>query len=184
MFHQISAHIKPAVTIGLAAWGRQSWSVVPAFVTAQLLGAMVGQLAIVITHKPYYDQTKKLEDVLGTFSTTNSAGSRANGFATEFLGTLVLALAALVILNGPSFAGAPGAAAIGVGFLVWGLVAGLGGPSGPALNPARDLGPRIVHVLYPLKHNGSSQWWYSWVPVAAPIAGALVGVGVFTWLLG
>ena len=157
---------------------------VPAFITAQMLGAIVGQLAIVITHKPYYDQTKKLEDVLGTFSTTNSAGSRANGFATEFLGTLVLALAALVILNGPSFAGAPGAAAIGVGFLVWGLVAGLGGPSGPALNPARDLGPRIVHALYPLKNKGSSQWWYSWVPVAAPIAGALVGVGIFTWLLG
>ena len=74
MFHQISAHIKPAVTIGLAAWGRQSWSVVPAFVTAQLLGAMVGQLAIVITDKPYHDQTKKLEDLLGTFSTINPAG--------------------------------------------------------------------------------------------------------------
>ena len=67
---------------------------------------------------------------------------------------------------------------------VWGPVAGLGGPSGPALNPARDLGPRIVHALYPLKHKGSSQWWYSWVPVAAPIAGTLVGVGMFTWLLG
>jgi len=68
--------------------------------------------------------------------------------------------------------------------LVWGLVAGLGGPSGPALNPARDLGPRIVHALYPLTHKGSSQWWYSWVPVTAPILGALGGVGIFTWLLG
>ena len=86
--------------------------------------------------------------------------------------------------HGPSFAGAPGAAAIGLCFLVWSPVAGLGGPSGPALNPARDLGPRIVHALYPLKHKGSSQWWYSWVPVAAPIAGTLVGVGMFTWLLG
>jgi len=184
MFHQLSSQINPAVTIALAAWGHQSWSVVPAFVTAQMLGAMVGQLAIVVTHKPYYDQTKRLDDVLGTFATTNAAGSRGNGFATEFLGTLVLALAALVILDGPSFAGAPGAAAIGVGFLVWGLVAGLGGPSGPALNPARDLGPRIVHALYPLTHKGSSQWWYSWVPVTAPILGALGGVGIFTWLLG
>jgi glycerol uptake facilitator protein len=184
MFHQLSSQINPAVTIALAAWGHQSWSVVPAFVTAQMLGAMVGQLAIVVTHKPYYDQTKRLDDVLGTFATTNAAGSRGNGFATEFLGTLVLALAALVILDGPSFAGAPGAAAIGVGFLVWGLVAGLGGPSGPALNPARDLGPRIVHALYPLRYKGSSQWWYSWVPVTAPILGALGGVGIFTWLLG
>ena len=114
-FHQISAQINPAVTIGLAAWGRPSRSVVPAIiVTAQLLGAIVGRLDIVVTHKPYYDQTKKLDDILGTFSTINSAGSRANGFATEFLGTLVLALAALVILDGPSFAGAPGVAAIGV----------------------------------------------------------------------
>jgi glycerol uptake facilitator protein len=184
MFHQLSSQINPAVTIALAAWGHQSWSVVPAFVTAQMLGAMVGQLAIVVTHKPYYDQTKRLDDVLGTFATTNAAGSRGNGFATEFLGTLVLALAALVILDGPSFAGAPGAAAIGVGFLVWGLVAGLGGPSGPALNPARDLGPRIVHALYPLRYKGSSQWWYSWVPVTAPILGALGGVGIFTWFLG
>jgi glycerol uptake facilitator protein len=184
MFHQLSSQINPAVTIALAAWGHQSWSVVPAFVTAQMLGAMVGQLAIVVTHKPYYDQTKRLDDVLGTFATTTAAGSRGNGFATEFLGTLVLALAALVILDGPSFAGAPGAAAIGVGFLVWGLVAGLGGPSGPALNPARDLGPRIVHALYPLRYKGSSQWWYSWVPVTAPILGALGGVGIFTWLLG
>jgi len=184
MFHQLSSQINPAVTIALAAWGHQSWSVVPAFVTAQMLGAMVGQLAIVVTHKPYYDQTKRLDDVLGTFATTNAAGSRGNGFATEFLGTLVLALAALVILDGPSFAGAPGAAAIGVGFLVWGLVAGLGGPSGPALNPARDFGPRIVHALYPLRYKGSSQWWYSWVPVTAPILGALGGVGIFTWLLG
>jgi len=184
MFHQLSSQINPAVTIALAAWGHQSWSVVPAFVTAQMLGAMVGQLAIVVTHKPYYDQTKRLDDVLGTFATTNAAGSRGNGFATEFLGTLVLAFAALVILDGPSFAAAPGAAAIGVGFLVWGLVAGLGGPSGPALNPARDLGPRIVHALYPLRYKGSSQWWYSWVPVTAPILGALGGVGIFTWLLG
>jgi len=184
MFHQLSSQINPAVTIALAAWGHQSWSVVPAFVTAQMLGAMVGQLAIVVTHKPYYDQTKRLDDVLGTFATTNAAGSRGNGFATEFLGTLVLALAALVILDGPSFAAGPGAAAIGVGFLVWGLVAGLGGPSGPALNPARDLGPRIVHALYPSRYKGSSQWWYSWVPVTAPILGALGGVGIFTWLLG
>src|SRR6476620_3331610 len=105
VFHQLSSQINPAVTIALAAWGHQPWSVVPAFVTAQLLGAMFGQLAIVVTHKPYYDQTKKLDDVLGTFATINAAGSRGNGFATEFLGTLVLALAALVILDGPSFAG-------------------------------------------------------------------------------
>jgi len=83
MFHQISAQINPTVTIGLAAWRRPSWSVVPAIVTAQLLGAIVGRPAIVVTHKPYDDQTKELDDILGTFSTINSAGSRANGFATS-----------------------------------------------------------------------------------------------------
>jgi len=99
LFHQISAQIDPAVTIGLAACGRQSWSAVPAFVTAQLLGAIVGRPAIVVTHKPYYDQTEKLEDMLGTFHPSTRWAAGPNGFATEVLGALVLALAELVIVG-------------------------------------------------------------------------------------
>lgn len=178
MFAEISgAQINPAMTIGLAAWGEQPWSDVPGYLAVQMLGAMAGQCAIVVTHKPYYDNTTDPEDILATFSTINAAHSRLNGFANEFLGTMILTSAALAILRSPGFAHESGAAAIGVGFLVWGLVAGLGGPTGPALNPARDLGPRIVHSVLPLKHKGGSEWDYAWVPVLAPIAGGLAGVG-------
>ena len=184
MFHQLSSQITPAVTIALAAWGHQPWSVVPAFVTAQLLGAMLGQLAIVVTHKPYYDQTTDPEDILATFSTINAAHSRLNGFLSELLGSVILFSCALAIVHSPLTANEPAVAHLALGFLVWGLVAGLGGPTGPALNPARDLGPRMVHAVLPLKNKGSSQWDYAWVPVAAPILGGVIGVGGWYLLLG
>lgn len=185
MFGGISgSQINPAFTLGLAAWGMFPWAEVPVYITAQMLGAMAGQLAIVATHKPYYDATTDADDILATFSTVNAARSRVNGFANELLGSVVLFSCALGLVNSPLTASEPAVAHVTIGFLVWGLVAGLGGPTGPALNPARDLGPRIVHALLPLKHKGGSDWRYSWVPVAAPIVGGLVGVGGWNLLLG
>jgi glycerol uptake facilitator protein len=185
MFGGISGnHINPAFTLGLAAWGLFPWSQVAPYIAAQMLGAMAGQLAIVATHKPYYDRTTNPEDILATFSTVNAARSRTNGFLNELLGSVVLFSCALGLVNSPLTATEPGLAHVAIGFLVWGLVAGLGGPTGPALNPARDLGPRIVHALLPLRHKGPSDWGYSWVPVAAPIVGGLVGVGGWKLLLG
>jgi glycerol uptake facilitator protein len=185
MFGGISgAEINPGFTLGLAAWGLFPWSDVAPYIVAQMLGAMAGQLAIVATHKPYYDLTEDPDDILATFSTINAARSRLNGFANELLGSTVLFSCALAIVHSPLMAHEPGVAHVTVGFLVWGIVAGLGGPTGPALNPARDLGPRIVHAALPLRHKGSSDWRYSWVPVAAPILGGLVGVGGWKLLLG
>ena len=185
MFGGISgAHINPAMTIGQAISGMFPWSLVPAYVGAQLLGAMLGQLAIVATHKPYYDLTTDADDVLATFATVNAAHSRLNGFANEVLGTFVLMFAALAILHSPVTAAEPGVAHLAIGFLVWALVVGLGGPTGPALNPARDLGPRLVHAMLPLRHKGSSDWHYSWVPVAAPLLGGAAGVAAWQGLLG
>ena len=185
MFNQVSgSHINPAFTVGLAVSGMFPWAEVAPYAAAQLVGAMIGQAAIVLTHKPYYDRTLDTEEVLGTFSTINAARSRSNGFANEVLGTVVLTFCALAILESPSMVDSPGVAALGVGFLVWALVAGLGGPTGPALNPARDLGPRIVHALWPLKHKGGSDWRYGWVPVAAPLLGGVVGVGGWNLLFG
>ena len=91
---------------------------------------------------------------------------------------------ALAIINSPLTVNEPAVAHLALGFLVWGLVAGLGGPTGPALNPARDLGPRLVHAFLPLKHKGPSDWGYSWVPVAAPLLGGIIGVGGWYLLLG
>ena len=110
--------------------------------------------------------------------------SRSNGFANELLGSFVLFFCALAIVRSPFATNEPGVSHMALGFLVWALVAGLGGPTGPALNPARDLGPRIVHQLLPLKHKGSSDWGYAWVPVVAPIVAGVVGVGVWKALLG
>lgn len=185
MFGGISGnHINPAFTIGLATWGMFPWADVAPYVVAQMLGAMAGQLAIVATHKPYYDRTESSADVLATFSTVNAAHSRVNGFANELLGSVILFSCALAIINSPLTTTEPGLAHLALGFLVWGLVAGLGGPTGPALNPARDLGPRIVHALLPLKHKGPSDWGYAWVPVVAPLLAGLIGVGCWKLLLG
>ncbi|HEY3438778.1 MAG TPA: MIP/aquaporin family protein, partial [Actinotalea sp.] len=185
MFNHVSgSHINPAFTIGLAVSGMFPWSQVPAYIAAQMVGAMLGQAAIVLTHKPYYDQTVDTDEILGTFSTINAVKSRSNGFANEVLGTVVLTFCALGILESPSMKDSPGVAALGVGFLVWALVAGLGGPTGPALNPARDLGPRIVHALWPLSRKGGSDWRYAWVPVAAPLLGGIIGVGGWHLLFG
>ncbi|MHA7134242.1 MIP/aquaporin family protein [Oerskovia turbata] len=185
MFGGISGnHINPAFTIGLASWGLFPWADVAPYVVAQMLGAMAGQLAIVVTHKPYYDRTTNTDDVLATFSTVNAARSRVNGFANELLGSVILFSCALAIVNSPLTTTEPGLAHLALGFLVWGLVAGLGGPTGPALNPARDLGPRIVHALLPLKIKGPSDWGYAWVPVVAPLIAGVVGVGCWKLLLG
>ena len=185
MFGGISgAHINPAFTVGLAVWGMFPWSLVVPYVVAQMVGAVVGQLLIVATHAPYYDLTTSSDDILATFSTVNAVHSRRNGFVTELVGSVVLFFCALAILHSPVTAGEPAVAHLAIGFLVWALVAGLGGPTGPALNPARDLGPRIVHALVPLAHKGPSDWRYSWVPVAAPMLAGVLGVGGWRLLLG
>ena len=113
---------------------------------------------------------------------TDEAEDKANYFINEFVGTLILVFGALTILSLDWGKQAPIAAAIIVGFIVWGLVASMGGPTGPALNPARDLMPRLAHALLPIEHKGSSRWGEAWIPVVAPICGAIVGVflaGIF-----
>jgi len=185
MFGGISGNqINPAFTLGLATWGLFPWSEVAPYIVAQMLGAIAGQVAIVATHKPYYDQTTSPEDILATFATVNAAHSRLNGFVSELLGSVVLFSCALAIVHSPLTANEPAVAHLALGFLVWGLVAGLGGPTGPALNPARDLGPRMVHAVLPLKNKGGSEWSYAWVPVLAPILGGVIGVGGWYLLLG
>lgn len=179
MFGPISGgQINPAMTLALAFNNEFPWAEVGPYIIAQFLGAIFGQAMIVAAYKPYYDKTDNLESVLGTFSTIDAVDSRLNGFINEFIGTFLLVFGAVMLTSDKID---PRADFIGLGFLVMCLVVSFGGPTGPALNPARDLGPRILHALLPLKHKGSSQWKYSWVPVVAPILGAILAVKVCSW---
>lgn len=218
MFGNVSGnHINPAFTLGLAVSGLFPWAHVAQYIIAQVLGAMFGQLLVVMVHKPYYLQTENPNHILGSFSTISNVddGTAAshkaawiNGFLNEFLGSFVLFLGAMAMTKNyfgselvgklvdagydqtvaqtqasPYVTGSLAVAHLGIGFLVMTLVASLGGPTGPGLNPARDLGPRIVHHFLPKsilgEHKGDSKWWYAWVPVVAPILAAICAVALF-----
>ncbi|WP_261806686.1 MIP/aquaporin family protein [Lapidilactobacillus luobeiensis] len=169
-------HINPAFTLGLATSGLFPWAEVLPYLTAQMLGAFCGQAIVVLIYKPHYDMTTNPEHILGTFSTIDATSSRLNGFFNEFVGTFILIFSALGITKAPFFKDNLGTAHLALGFLVMTLVASLGGPTGPALNPARDLSPRILHALLPLKNKGKSDWRYSWIPVVAPIIAGICAV--------
>lgn len=186
MFGNISGNnINPAFTIGLLFSGHFEAGALVAvyYIIAQFLGAIIGQLIVVATHKPYYDKTESEEAILATFSTSNAAGSKLNGFANEFFGSFILFFGALAMINN-TFNGVADKelAHFALGFLVMTLVASLGGPTGPGLNPARDLGPRIVHALLPLKNKGKSDWSYAWVPVLAPIIASIAACFLYFFL--
>lgn len=183
MFGTISgAQINPAFTIGLAVSGMFSWSQVLPFIIAQMLGAVFGQLVVYFAYKPHYDLTTNTESILGTFSTIDASHSSWNGFANEFIGSFVLFFGATAFTHAPYFEANKGSVFIALGFLVGTLVASLGGATGPALNPARDLGPRLVHAMLPIKHKGSSQWGYASVPVVAPILAGICAVALYKGL--
>ena len=181
MFGGISgAHINPAMTIAQAVNGMFPWDEVLPYIVAQLLGAAVGQLVVYITYLPHYRETEEADAIFASFSTTDAEGSRFNYFVNEFFGTLVLVLGALCCLLMPWGAKDAAAASIVVGFIVWGLVTSMGGPTGPGLNPARDLMPRLLHAILPIPNKGASRWNEAWIPVVAPIVGAIIGCWLFT----
>lgn len=181
------AHINPAVTVGLAAAGLFPWAEVLPFIVAQMVGAMLGAAAVWLFYRDHYQQTEDPGIVLGTFSTAPQIRNKASNLFSEGVGTFVLVFVILYIAE-PSLA-LPGVdhAAIGLGtlgalpvaLLVTVIGMSLGGTTGYAINPARDLGPRIVHALVPIRHKGKSDWQYSWIPVLGPIAGAAVAALFF-----
>lgn len=142
MFGTISgAQINPAMTLAMAVNGQFPWAEVFPYLVAQMLGAIFGQALLVAAYKPFYDRTTDAESILGTFSTIDNDHSKLNGFINEFLGTFVLVLGAVALTSDKID---PRADFIGLGFLVMALVVSLGGATGPALNPARDLGAKIA----------------------------------------
>jgi glycerol uptake facilitator protein len=171
------AHINPAVTLAFAWVGKITWDLVPAYIAAQVLGAMAGQLFVWIAYRPHYAATENADLKMATFCTSPAIRSPFNNLFTEIIGTFVLILGVLLIASPQSSLGALDA--LPVALLVLGIGLSLGGPTGYAINPARDLGPRIMHFLLPMKNKRDSDWSYSWVPIIGPFTGAIIAALVF-----
>lgn len=168
------AHLNPAVTVGLAVNGSIPWGVVPEYIIAEMIGAMLGATLVTIH---YWDHFKITEDQglkLAVYSTGPAIRNYSLNFISEFIGTFVLVFVILTFGTNGSAAGLAALGALPVAILVWSIGMSLGGTSGYAINPARDLGPRIIHQILPVPGKGSSDWGYSWVPVVGPIAGGIV----------
>lgn len=170
------AHLNPAVTLAMAMTGVISWSLFVPFVLAQLLGALVGAILVWLAYLPHWSETKDQGAILGTFATGPAIRNYPANVMTETIGTFVLVLA-LLAFGKTDFAGGTNVFAVGALILAAGL--SLGGPTGYAINPARDLGPRIAHQFLPISTKGTSDWAYSWVPIVGPMIGAVIAVLVF-----
>lgn len=177
------AHLNPAVTLGLAIAGLFPWNLVAPYVVAQMMGGALGAVMVWAVYKDHYDATPDGDAKLGTFCTIPAIRNYGRNCFVEMVATLVL----VGIIIGFSTAGnKAGLAALGpipVTLLIVALGMSLGGPTGYAMNPARDLSPRIVHALLPLKNKRDSDWAYAWVPVVGPLLGAAIaGALCLIWL--
>lgn len=173
------AHLNPAVTIAFAAIGQFSWSWVLPFVAAQMLGAFLGAAIVWLHYYPHWAKTNDQATTLGVFATGPAIRNYTANFLSEFIGTAVLIFGLLAFAQGKWTAGL---APMGVGILITAIGLSLGGTTGYAINPARDLGPRLAHAILPIAHKGGSDWGYSWVPVLGPLAGGVVGALIFVTL--
>jgi glycerol uptake facilitator protein len=174
------AHLNPAVTIALAAARKFPWKDVPLFIAAQMIGAFLGACLVYLTYRDHFDATEDPAAKLACFSTGPNIRNPLTNFFSEFLGTFVLLLP-IFLMNNPDGLGTLGA--LQVGLLVFAIGMSLGGTTGYAINPARDLGPRIAHFVLPIRNKGSSDWEYAWIPVVGPICGGLVAAGLARALL-
>lgn len=171
------AHLNPAVSIGLAIAGKFAWSEVPMYILAQLLGAMLGAFLAWCIYRDHFNETTDSDTQLAVFSTGPAIRNTTFNVLSEVIGTFVLLFVVFYfteaeIKNPASPIGLGSLGAIPVAFLVWAIGLSLGGTTGYAINPARDLGPRIMHSILPIKHKGSSNWQYAWIPIIGPIIGA------------
>ena len=182
------AHINPAVSIGLAVAGEFPWQEVPSYVAAQFIGAMLAAFVIWLNYKDHFDRTEDKKLKLAVFSTAPAIPNIILNFLAEVSGTFVLVFAVLYfteasILETGSIIGLGSLGALPVALVVWSIGLSLGGTTGYSINPARDLGPRIMHAVLPIKDKGDSDWSYSWIPVLGPIAGAMIAA-ILAGLLG
>ncbi|WP_437396553.1 MIP/aquaporin family protein [Flagellimonas lutimaris] len=173
------AHINPAVTVALAVAGEFPWDEVPSYILAQFIGAMMAAFCIWLVNKDHFDATEDGGAKRGVFCTAPAIPNTFINLFSEVLGTFVLVFSVLyftdaVLSTDDAIIGLGSLGALPVALIVWGIGLSLGGTTGYAINPARDLGPRIVHALLPLKNKGSNGWSYAWIPVVGPILGGVL----------
>lgn len=183
------AHLNPAVTIGLAIAGKFAWSQVISYILAQLIGAMLGAFLVWLLHKDHFAITEDEGGKLACFSTAPAIRNTFSNMISEIIGTFVLVFV-IFYIAGPELSmssatdvkiGLGTIGALPVAILVWVIGLSLGGTTGYAINPARDLGPRIMHTILPVK--GSSDWSYSWIPVVGPFIGASLAAALYLFLI-
>ncbi len=184
------AHLNPAVTVGLAAIGSFPWANVPGYVAAQVIGAFTGAALVWLAYWPHWAPTTDKDAKLGVFCTAPAIRNPAANVITEVIGTAMLVFGVLAIgANAQAFA-RPGDVNLAVvfsgglqpllvGLLVLGIGVSLGGPTGYAINPARDFGPRLAHALLPIAGKRDSDWGYAWIPIVGPIIGGVLGALLF-----
>jgi glycerol uptake facilitator protein len=173
------AHLNPAVTIGLASIDAVEWADVPQLIAGQFLGAAIGATLVWLAYLPHWAQTDDAGLKLAVFSTGPAIRNTGGNLITEIIGTFMLVFGILAIsglaLEGIALTGSLATGALPVALLVVVIGMSLGGPTGYAINPARDLGPRIMHFVLPIAGKGDSDWAYSWIPVVGPIIGGVLG---------
>lgn len=180
------AHLNPIVTLGLAIGKGFSWDLVPFYILAQLAGAMTGSFLVWVMYKDHFDATEDQGLKAAPFATAPAIRNKVSNLVSEIIGTFVLIFvifyftdASMGTKENTTPIGLGSLGAIPVAFLVWVIGLALGGTTGYAINPARDLGPRIVHALIPMKGKGSSDWSYAWVPIVGPIIGSVLAAVVY-----
>jgi glycerol uptake facilitator protein len=186
------AHINPAVTLGLASIGAfnpdhfYGWGAVPGYIIAQFLGAFTGAVLVWLAYLPHWEETADAGLKLGVFSTAPAIYNTVANLITEIIGTALLVFGVIAIVTTSTAAGQEiawgGIFPLLIGLLVLGIGLSLGGPTGYAINPARDLGPRIAHAVLPIAGKGGSDWGYSWIPVVGPIIGGVLGAWLYNIL--
>ncbi|MBM7606200.1 glycerol uptake facilitator protein [Metabacillus crassostreae] len=166
------AHLNPAVTVGFASIGQFPWADVPTYIAAQMIGAILGATIVWLYYYPHWKATEDKGAKLAVFATDPAIAHSPSNFISEVLGTAVLVFG-LLSIGANQFT--EGLNPIIVGFFITAIGLSLGGTTGYAINPARDLGPRIAHFLLPIAGKGSSNWKYAWIPVVGPIVGGVLG---------
>lgn len=176
-------HLNPAVTLGMASIGKTAWANVPVYIAAQFAGAYLGAALVWLAYLPHWRETADTATKLGVFCTGPAIRRPFANMLNEIIGTFVLVFGVLAILTPknlePKHGLDMGLGPLLVGLLVFGIGLSLGGPTGYAINPARDLGPRLAHWLLPIAGKGGSDWGYAWVPVVGPAIGGVLGALCF-----